>query len=455
MKVIVVGGGNVGFTSAEALCKVHDVMVIEKDATICDNIKSLLNVSVLHEDGTNPRVLKSALELQKPDALLSTLPDDGLNLFICSVARSYHAEKNGPNSKPLKTVACIRNPDYNIQNTGDNLTTLISPEDLLASRIGMAASLENVTTYESLDRGLITYGVFHIEPKHDVVGKIVMDLKVPANCSIVAIHRGDNIITDVDSEMIHVGDLICVVGTSEAMVEFNSLVGIIKESREYVIIGATNAGINVAKMLLASGKRRFIKILDIDEGRCRSAIKQLDGVTVVNADVADPVVMNTENIDRADTIICMSPNDERNLLTCMAALRFGTPKIITRYNTKEYEEIFKYTGIHSIVGYHRVISNEMTKAMIYDDQPVIKLDGRREYFFSTRLGKNAVLAGRKYGDVKAPEGVRIIAIVREDGLEFPDLDTEFRTGDEVLIYANFANPVKLNKLVGHETPVEL
>jgi trk system potassium uptake protein len=450
MKVIIVGGGNVGYTSAEALCKVHEVLVIEKDSAKADNIKSLLNVSVLHEDGSNPKVLRSAISRTDADIIFSALPDDGLNLFIGMIAKRY---------KPsIKTIACLRDPDYEIKTVAEGfegIDMFISPEQIMSDKISKIASLENVVQYDYIESKGAALVTFKVENEHELVGKVVMDINMPDNCSIVAIYRGDNTIIKTETAQVHVDDRICMLGTPEAVESFNKLMGVKREAKEFVIIGATVTGISIAKALMASGKRKYIKIIDRNEISCRTAARILNDVLVVNADIADPQIMRGENIDRADVIISVSPNDERNLLACMAGLKFGTRKIITKYSTAEYEEIFKYTGIESIIGYHRVISNEVTKNLIYDENAILVLDREDEYFFGATIDGKSKMVNRCYGDIKIPDGIRIVAIIRKNKIIYPKMNTIFLDGDKVMIFAHNANAAKLVKFMGHETPVEL
>ena len=70
MKVIIVGAGDVGYVAAETICTVHDVLIIEKDGDVAEIVKSRLNVSVLHEDGTNPVILSHAIEMHHAEIII-------------------------------------------------------------------------------------------------------------------------------------------------------------------------------------------------------------------------------------------------------------------------------------------------------------------------------------------------------------------------------------------------
>ena len=123
MKVIIVGAGDVGYVAAETICPIHDVLIIEKDADVAESIKGRLNASVLHEDGTNPRTLRYAMQNHHADMIISTLHQDEANLFICMMAKRIDSK--------IKTISTINNPDYLIEKTSDGfegIDIFITPE---------------------------------------------------------------------------------------------------------------------------------------------------------------------------------------------------------------------------------------------------------------------------------------------------------------------------------------
>ncbi|MDR1404963.1 MAG: NAD-binding protein [Candidatus Methanoplasma sp.] len=450
MKIVIVGAGNVGFTSAEALSKVHDVLIVEKDAAKAENAKAMLSVSVLHEDGSNPKVIEATIKRIDADIIISAIPDDGHNLFICFMAKRI---------KPgIKTVACLRDPDFitkTLKEGYDGVDLLISPELITSEKIEKLAILENAVTYDHISRMDIALATFKIEENCDLVGKVILDLDTPPDCSIVAIYRGEDVILNNETAEIHAGDMIRVLGSPESMVAFNRLIGVEKEAKEFVILGASAVGIEVAKRLVQSNRKRIVKIIEDDPDVSRNAARELDNVAVVNGDFIDPAVLRSENVQRADVIITVSSIDERNLLACIAGLRSGTRKIISKYSNREYEKIFRYTGIESIIGYHRVIYNEITKNLIFDENAILAIDRDNEFFFSVTIDDGSVLRNTHLGDINMPEGIRVAAIVREGIIEYPRLNTVFRDRDKVLLFTHMVNPVKLSRLFGHKTPLEL
>ncbi|HKM13934.1 MAG TPA: NAD-binding protein [Candidatus Methanomethylophilaceae archaeon] len=445
MNIIIIGAGNVGFTSAETLSTVHNVMIIEKDNAKADAIKNMLNVSVLHEDGTNPRVLESAIKKHDADLIVSTLASDGMNLFVCITCKGYRPS--------LRTVATIKNPDYVIKTTAEGnegVDMIISPEIISSNKIFKLATLENVVDYEIIKSLDIAIATFRVTDDQNIVGKIILNIDIPKKCDIVCIYRGDEVITDVETVEIRSEDRITVIGNEDSIEAFNKMIGIKDEALEFVIMGAGVVGMNVAKALSKMDKKVYVKIIEEDKDLCREASRNLTDAIVVNSDIIDPHILKTENVGRADVLISVTDADEKNLLACMASLKFGTRKVISRYLTRQYKDIFSFTGIETIIGYHLIIANEITKGLISEEESILKMKHDKEYFFSVKIDVRTPIFGKLYGDLSIPEGVRFAAVVRDGKTIYLKYDTEFREGDRVLVYTYMAKGGAVKKLLGKE-----
>ncbi len=445
MKVLIIGGGTVGTASAKSALAGNDVYVIEKDANLAETIKNSLPISILNGDASNPNVLLDALDRIMPDIMFSAVSDDGINLFICDIAK-HHLPS-------LRTVSCIRNPEFLKKGGYDGVDILVSPDIITSEKMIKIALLENATNYEMLEFEDYALTTFRIERGHEIVGKTVMNIELPHKCTIVCIYRGDNAITNIATTEIHVDDRIIVLGTSEATSGFNKLIGIKKEAREFVILGAGQQGLTIARRLTEQRTKLFVKILDEDMERCREASKSLRKTIVVNGNVIDPQFLQSESIDRADALISVMDADERNLLACMTAMRFGIRKIISRYSIEEYEGVFKYAGIESVIGWHKIISNEVTRIIrLKNNFTIHVMENPDDFFLSFTINAASPLNGQFLGDLEIPEGVNICGLRRGGITCFTDLLTKFESDDEVLIFAHSVDPVRLAALLGPNAP---
>lgn len=445
MKVIIVGAGEVGRVSAETISNIHDVLVIERDETVLNNLKSRLNVSTLKADGTNPKTLRYAIENHEADMIIATLRSDSENLFLCLMAKRI---------KPsIITVSSVNNPDYMIQTSSDGVDTIISPELITAQKMYKLCVLENAIDFEYVANLGAAVAIFTVEQFHEVVGKVVMHLPIPPGCTVFAIYRDDVMHTETETMEIHTGDRICVFGTDEALKGFNELMGVEYPARNFVVLGGSIVGRNLARLLAQDNLN--VKIIDRDDNLCRDMARSLSGVAIACADFIDPDVQNNESIFRADALISTSHADDTNLLMSMNAQRHNSRKVITRYFTKEYEDIFQYTGIETIIGYYRIIANEITKSTISDEMAMMTARDQDEFYFIHLVDDQSKLLDRYLGDLKIPEGVRIVAIKRGDEIVYPRLDSMIQRDDAVIVFTSYNHRSELIRVFGKSSIPEV
>lgn len=448
MKVIIVGAGEVGRVSAETISAVHDVLVIERDEAVLNALKGRLNISTLKGDGTNPKTLAYAIDNHDADMIIATLGSDSENLFVCLMAKRIKSS--------IRTVSSVNNPDYMIATSSEGILgvdTIISPELITAEKMYKLCVLENAIDYEAMGNLGVAVAMFTVEPQHQVMGKVVMHLPIPEGCTVFAIYRNDVLFTETETMEIHQGDRICVFGTDEALAGFNELMGVEYPARSFVVLGGSIVGRNLARMLAAD--RLNVKIIDRDEALCRDMARTLSGVAVACADFIDPDIQNNENIFRTDALITTSHADDTNLLMSMTAQRHNARKVITRYFTKEYEDIFQYTGIETIIGYYRIIANEITKSTISDETAIMTARDQSEFYFVHMVDEQSKLLDRYLGDLMVPDGVRIVAVNRGGSIVYPGLDFRFRKDDGVIVFTTFGSRSDLIRVFGKSSIPEV
>lgn len=444
MNIIIVGAGSVGFTAAEVLCRVHDVLIIESNKQRADTAKSLLNVSVLQEDGASPSVIESAITRHQADAIMCTTGRDDLNLFV-----AMYSKKVKPG---IRAIPRVRSPDYCTPKVGECVDQILSPEMSLADKIATMATLENCVDYESIESmkmGLATFAV--TEGHEDIVGSIVINLRIPAQTSIVAIYRGEDVILSCETTELHPGDKIVVLGSPDGLSEFNSMMGIQRKANEVIVVGGGVAGEYTAKIL--EGNKKYVKLFEIDSERCQRLSRSVNTVIIIHGSGVDPHLLRSESVGRADVLVALTGVDETNLLACLMASKLGVPKMIARYSTVEYEGIFDFTGVPTTVGFHRVIANDVTKTLISDEQAILRMRRAGELFFSVKVDARSKVKGVHFGDLRLPDGVRIACIVRGREAVYPRMDTQFQADDKVLVFTYNAKMGQVERLFG--TPIDI
>ena len=89
MKVIVVGGGKIGFYLTQTLLEHgHEPVLIEKDPDVCLRVANSLDLPVIQGDGTVLDTLENA-GIRDCDALIGVSGQDESNLVACQLAKRY------------------------------------------------------------------------------------------------------------------------------------------------------------------------------------------------------------------------------------------------------------------------------------------------------------------------------------------------------------------------------
>lgn len=439
MNIIVIGAGDVGYTTAEVLSHFHNVMVIDNNKTVVDTVKSFLNASIIFDDGTNPRILEDAFKKHSPNVIISATSRDRDNLFIAMISKCID-----PN---VRTIARIKNPDFMTLASKNIVDQVISPEIIIANKMAEIALIENAVDYESIESMGMCLAFFEVTHDHkNIIGKVVINLKIPEDCTVVSVHRDDEVILDSETTQVCAGDRLCVLGNPKSVREFNDMMGVVREASEFVIIGGGVAGQQIAKIL--ESNKKYVKLFEPDFNKCDTLAKELNNITIVNGSGVDPHLLKSENVENADALIAITNADETNLLACLMGRKLGVQKVISKYSTVEYEGIFDITGIKMATGTHRIVVNEITKMLISNEKSILKMKSKRELFFSVTIDSKSKICNQHIGDLCFPNGARVACIMRGNTKIYPRMDTKFLPGDILLIFTYNVNIKKLGTLLG-------
>ena len=103
MKIVLVGGGKVGYAIVRQLTKEgHDIILVDNDRAVVENVNESFDVMAICGNGANLDVLQEA-EAGKADLLIACTAQDELNLLCCIFARKLGCGN---------TIARVRTPEY-------------------------------------------------------------------------------------------------------------------------------------------------------------------------------------------------------------------------------------------------------------------------------------------------------------------------------------------------------
>ena len=236
---------------------------------------------------------------------------------------------------------------------------------------------------------------------------------------------------------------------------------------QIVIIGAGFTGVQLAKLLI--NEKNTVAIIDNDENNVRHVSNQLD-CTVMLADGNDLETLEEAGIAKADALVCVTENDEVNMITCslVDAVYPDVVKIARVRNYAYYVNTAAAKKSHadSFGGKHRPLYG--IDYMIHPDveageavvQAVesgavsdVQVFGNNAYELTRMtVAKESKLAGQKLQTIRALiDKPFLIAYVEENGkTSLPSGNTVLKAGDSIGVIVAKENVPELLSLCGSE-----
>lgn len=209
MYIIIVGGGSVGYHLCKALLKEgHEVLVLDKDATKCENFEDELGSVCVRGDGCEVATLAEA-GVSRAEVFIAATDEDEDNLVACQIAKHKFGVP--------RTIARVNDPKDEEIFRKLGVDCPISVTNLILEHIE-----EKIPTHPLIH--LLTMGEEKIEivevkilEGSKSVGKSVKELSLPAD-SILAllIRNGQRPQVPTADTILEVNDSIIALTTAES-----------------------------------------------------------------------------------------------------------------------------------------------------------------------------------------------------------------------------------------------
>jgi len=183
LRVIIAGGGHVGFHAAEHLDqRGHDVVIVEKDGDRCEYLQDQYVATLIEGDATRPGVLRQA-QPERSDVIASMIGGaTGTNIGVCMTAQRLAPD--------IRTVARI---DHGGDEYDEMVDAVVYPERLAAhdaTNEVIRVAGGGVRTIEQVDEDLELLEV-EVTADAPAANKRSSDVHFPRG-SLVIQHRGED-----------------------------------------------------------------------------------------------------------------------------------------------------------------------------------------------------------------------------------------------------------------------
>lgn len=219
MKVIIVGGGQVGGYLASLLIKRgHDVKIIEtKEIRIEVLKKSLPEQVIIHGNGTDPQLLENC-DIQHTDVLAAVTGSDETNLVIATLARLEYGVS--------RVIGRVNNPKNAWLFTPVmGVDAAVNQADLMAHLVAEEMSMGDMMTLLKLHGGKYSLVERMVDPASSMVGKALRDIKLPTECVLVAVIRNSDLLIPRGDTVLMADDKAVAITHEEQLQKLDDVFG--------------------------------------------------------------------------------------------------------------------------------------------------------------------------------------------------------------------------------------
>jgi len=437
MKVLILGAGQVGRTTAYHLAREPDneVTVVDANETVLRELQSRIDVRTVAGNASFPAVLEAA-GIADTDMLVALTSSDEVNMVACEIAHALY-------KTPTK-IARIRAPEYTAHDR-------LFSEGMLA--VDVWISPEQLVT-EYVERLIRTPGALHVAEFADgrarlvgmqaragglLVGQQLRTLRdhMPnADARIAAIYRKGRFIAPDGETVIEEGDEIFFIAARDNIQRMmNELTKAEGPVRKVVIAGGGNIGLRLARLL---EKNFQVKVIERNTERAYRVAERVENTVVLNGDAQDEELLLEENIDGTDVFAAVTNSEEANVLSAMLAKRLGARKVLALVNRPTYGDLMENRSIDIVVSPQTVTMGSLLAHVRKGD--VVRVHSLRqgsaealELIVHGAQDRSRVI-GRRIEQIEMPNGASIVALVRGERVMIAHHDTQIEPEDHVIVF---------------------
>lgn len=203
MKMVIVGGGKVGYNLARIMLeRRHTVSLIEKERQKCERLADDLDAAIFRGDGTNVGVLEAA-GAENADVFMTVTGSDQDNLVACQLAQDHFRAK--------KVISRVNDP-RNVETfrvLGVQYTACST--EILTRMIEQEADLAHMHLIATLNQGKAGICSMTLPGDSALDGVALKDIDLPGGTLVISLIRRGVLTIPNGSTILQAGDELVAV----------------------------------------------------------------------------------------------------------------------------------------------------------------------------------------------------------------------------------------------------
>lgn len=430
MHIVLFGATELGYAIASRLHTAHDITVIDQGQRLPERFANL-DIGYVTGNGADLDALEKA-SARKANMFIGCSTSDEANIVACWTVKKITS---------AETVCFVSRGEiyHNLQSSSQHqyqtrydVDTVIWPEHLLTQDIFRIILVPEAIDVESFDDGRVKLFEYRIKEDTALCRKRIMDYAFPDDVLITGITRDGELFIPDGSTTILPDDKVIFMGKGPAL-DLLAASAFTSNNRitTATVIGGGNVGFFLARQLEQAGIK--VKIIEQSEARCLFLTDNLRRSLVLNGNGTDIELLEEERVGSSDVVICVTDNDEKNLLCSLLVKELGVRRIVTRAGNARNIELFERVGIDVVVSPRESALKELLNRLQAKDIDILALveGGRGEVL---RLDVPEKFPETRVMDLKLPGRAIIGVVKRGRHLLIPDGRTVICAGDSLKIF---------------------
>ncbi len=430
MNILLYGATELGYMLAQRLYLEHSITLIDNLKKLPDRFNNL-DLRFIAGTGADIDALEQA-DVSDCNLFVACSILDEANIVACWTVKKI---------VDIETICFVHTMEFyrNLvsakqkhYHTRYDIDTVIWPELLMTQDIFRIISVPDTIDVQYFAEGRAKLFEYRIKENSILLNSKVMDCSFPPNVLIVGISRDQELFIPNGSTVIQEDDKVTFMGLGPALdLLAATIFQSTNETKTAVLIGGGSIGFMLARTLEEAGI--LVKIIEKDEERCVFLADNLGKSLVLHGDGTDMDLLEEESVGDADVSICITNNDEKNLLCSLLIKQLGSHRIITRVSNTPTAQLFERVGIDVAVSPRASALTELFNRLQARDADVLAtVGGGQGEVLRLTLPEN--FSDTQVMDIQFEARAIIGVVKRGRELIIPTGKTHIRAGDQLNIF---------------------
>ena len=447
MKALVVGAGKLGYRLAASLLdEDYEVTVVDNNEDVIENISNSLDVFSICANALDFGVLEE-LDISLYDYVVATTTNDEANVILCTISKKLGAKY---------AIARVRDPEYrkHLDFISEELEIdkIINPDNATARSIVKYLMKRYQLYSDEFAGGKVSLVEFNIANDPNFINKKIMDIQNINDLLIAAISRNGEAIIPNGRTVLEENDVIILAGKSEKIEVFDkdhTGINRTRSLRSTMILGGGKTGLYLAMLLLKENVD--VTIVEINKERCLELKEMVPDANIINGDGTDIAILEEEMVHTYDSFVAATGIDEANLLMSLVAKQSGIYKSVAKISRTNYDKVLDKLDIDAVFNTSYITAAEMLKEIRGKSSLALHLllNGQVECV-ELIIKEKHLVCGKALENLNLPDGILIIAIIRDNKMLVPNGKSVLESGDRIILFSMHQVAPRVQKIFSSE-----